>query len=320
MRKVIIDTDVCSDDAAALLLALLTDDVEVLAVTTVSGGVVLSQATQNALQTIEEAGQNVPVYMGASKGLFKPPFVTTGIHGADGMGACGLIHPTTKAVEGVHACDAILSLVKQHPGEIDLIALAPVTNIGLAILKEPETMKQLKSLTIMGTGGFGPGNATPVAEANVYSDAESYDLMLSLGVPTDILGFDLCIGDSAFNEEEMLYLENCGNPIAHYVARASSHLAAFNRDVRGAYSADICDAVAMACYLWPEIVLEKKACCARVCKEGDFYGQVVFYTADNRVTMETLNIPFDFEKGKCNVFTKIDTAAFKQKFVQTLTK
>lgn len=320
MRKIIIDTDVCSDDAAAMLLAMLTDDVEVLAVTTVSGGVVLSQATQNALQTIEEAGQNVPVYMGASKGLFKPPFVTTGIHGADGMGACGLIHPTAKAVEGVHASDAILSLVKQYPGEIDLIALAPVTNIGLAILKEPETMKQLKSLTVMGTGGFGPGNTTPVAEANVYSDAESYDLMLSLGVPTDILGFDLCIGDSAFNEEEMLYLENCGNPIAHYVARASSHLAAFNRDVRGAYSADICDAVAMACYLWPEIVLEKKSCCARVCKDGDFYGQVVFYTADNRVTMETLNIPFDFEKGKCNVFTKIDTAAFKQKFVQTLTK
>ena len=320
MRKVIIDTDVCSDDAAAMLLALLTDDVEVLAVTTVSGGVVLSQATQNALQTIEEAGQNVPVYMGASKGLFKPPFVTTGIHGADGMGACGLIHPTTKAVEGVQACDAILSLVKQYPGEIDLIALAPVTNIGLAILKEPETMKQLKSLTVMGTGGFGPGNTTPVAEANVYSDAESYDLMLSLGVPTDILGFDLCIGDSAFNEEEMQYLENCGSPIARYVGLASSHLAAFNRDVRGAYSADICDAVAMACYLWPEIVLEKKACCARVCKDGDFYGQVVFYTADNRVTMETLNIPFDFEKGKCNVFTKIDTAAFKQKFVQTLTK
>ena len=320
MRKIIIDTDVCSDDAAAMLLAMLTDDVEVLAVTTVSGGVVLSQATQNALQTIEEAGQNVPVYMGASKGLFKPPFVTTGIHGADGMGACGLIHPTAKAVEGVHASDAILSLVKQYPGEIDLIALAPVTNIGLAILKEPETMKQLKSLTVMGTGGFGPGNTTPVAEANVYSDAESYDLMLSLGVPTDILGFDLCIGDSAFNEEEMLYLENCGNPIAHYVARASSHLAAFNRDVRGAYSADICDAVAMACYLWPEIVLEKKPCCARVCKDGDFYGQVVFYTADNRGTMETLNIPFDFEKGKCNVFTKIDTAAFKQKFVQTLTK
>jgi len=260
----------------------------------------------------------VPVYMGASKGLFKPPFVTTGIHGADGMGACGLIHPTTKAVEGVHAADAILSLVKQYPGEIDLITLAPMTNIGLAVLKDPETMKQVKSFTVMGTGGFGPGNTTPVAEANVYSDAESYDLMLSLGVPVDILGFDLCIGESAFYEDEMMYLENCGNPIAHYVGRASSHLAAFNRDVRGKYMVDICDSVAMACYLWPEIVLEKKACCARVSKEGEFYGQVVFYTAENRVTMETLNIPFDYEQGKCNVFTRIDTKLFKQKFMETI--
>ena len=103
MRKIIVDTDLCSDDAAALLFALKDENTQVLAVTTVSGGVSLEQATLNALMTCEVAGAEVPVYRGAKKGLFKEPFATTAIHGADGMGECGLIHPTTRAVEGVDA-------------------------------------------------------------------------------------------------------------------------------------------------------------------------------------------------------------------------
>lgn len=191
MKKLIIDTDVCSDDAAALLFALKDPNTQVLAITTVSGGVSLEQATLNALMTCEVAGADVPVYKGAAKGLFREPFATTAIHGADGMGQCGLIHPTTKAVEDVDACDAILRLVRQYPYEIDLVALAPMTNIGLAILKDRDTMRKLRSITVMGTGGFGPGNITPVAEANVFTDAESFDLLLSLGVPTDIRGLIL---------------------------------------------------------------------------------------------------------------------------------
>lgn len=319
MRKILIDTDLCSDDAAAVLLALADKNTQVLALTTVSGGVPVEQATQNALMTCEIVGAEVPVYRGAKKGLFRAPFETTSIHGADGMGERGLIHPTTHAQEGIDACDAILQLVRAHPDEIDLIALAPTTNLGLAILKDRDTMNRLRSITVMGTGGFGPGNITPVAEANVFTDAESFALLLSLDVPTDILGFDLGIGDSAFSEDELRELEASGAPAAVYVAQAGSKLLEHNKRLKGEGIIDICDGVAMACYLWPEIVVEKVPCAARVCCDGDFYGQVVFYTAQWQAVMENVGLPFDFSQNRCNVFTKIDAAKLKTKIKAALT-
>lgn len=320
MRKVIIDTDLCSDDAAAILFALKDENTQVLAITTVSGGVSLDQATKNALMTCEVVGADVPVYRGAKKPLFRAPFVTTAIHGADGMGECDLIHPTTKEAEGMDACDAILSLIRKYPHEIDLICLAPHTNIGLAVLKDADTMNKLRSITVMGTGGFGPGNITPVAEANIFTDAEAFALTMSLNVEINILGFDLGIGDSAFCEAEMDALIATGAPAAVYVAKAGSKLLQHNKRLKGEGIIDICDGVAMGCYLWPDIVLGKESCAARVSCTGDTYGQVIFYTKFWQSLMENVNLPFDFSKSRCNVYTKIDAPKFKKYVLETLTK
>ena len=319
MRRVIIDTDVCSDDAAALILALKTEDVDVLAVTTVSGGVLLEQATLNALMTIETVGADVPVYAGASRPMYRDPFVTVSIHGADGMGGVDLIHPVTEPVKGVSACDAILSLVKKYPREIDLIELAPATNIGLAVSIDRETMEKIRSITIMGTAGLGPGNVDPVAEANVYTDAESFELMLSLDVPKTVLGFDLCIGESAFSEQELRDMASTGSKEAEYILKASTAILDYNRRQRGTSSCDICDAVAMGCYLWPDIVLKADDCPARVCKGEWDYGQVIFYTPEVKTMMETHGISFDFSKDVCRLIRSIDTKKFKEYFRKTVT-
>lgn len=319
MRKVIIDTDVCSDDAAALILALKSSDVDVLAITTVNGGVRLDQATLNALMTIEVVGEGTPVYVGEEKPLFRNPFVTVGIHGSDGMGGCGLIHPVTRPVEGIHACDAILDLISRNPGEIDLIELAPATNIGLAVQKDRETMEKLHSITIMGTAGLGPGNVDPVAEANVYTDAEAFEMMLGLNVPKTILGFDLCIGESAFTADELQEMTATGSSEAEYIEKASSELMMYNLRTRGVRACDICDAVAMGCYLWPEIILKADDCSTRVCMGPYDYGQVLFYTPEVRQMMETNHIQFDFNKDVCRLIRKIDAARFKQLFKETIT-
>lgn len=319
MRKIIIDTDVCSDDAAAIILALKTSDVQVLAVTTVNGGVLLEQATLNALMTVETVGADVPVYAGADKPLYRGPFVTVGIHGPDGMGGCGLIHPTGEPVRDKTACDAILELIRRYPGEIDLIELAPATNVGLAVLKDRETMGKLRSITIMGTSGLGPGNVNPVAEANVYTDAESFELMLGLPVPKTVLGFDLCIGESAFTEEELEEMSSTGSKAAQYIAKASSALLKYNVKARGSAVCDICDAVAMGCYLWPDIITKADDCSTRVCM-GEFdYGQVIFYTPEARMSMETNGIDFDFSKDVCRLIRGIDAKKFKEYFRQTVT-
>ncbi|MBR8645735.1 nucleoside hydrolase [[Brevibacterium] frigoritolerans] len=80
--------------------------------------------------------------------------------------------------ETKHAVDSILEIIENNPGEIEIVTIGPVTNIALAILKAPETMKKVKRIYSMGTAGFGPGNTTPVAEFNVYVDAEAYSIMM----------------------------------------------------------------------------------------------------------------------------------------------
>ena len=97
MRKFIIDTDTASDDAAALMLAALSPDVEILGVTTLTGNVDIEQSARNALATLEACGSTVPVYKGALRPLFREREETISIHGADGMGDCDVIHPNGAA-------------------------------------------------------------------------------------------------------------------------------------------------------------------------------------------------------------------------------
>lgn len=182
LRKLIIDTDTGSDDAVALMMALLSDNIEVIGITTVCGNVPLDLATKNALMTSEICNSQVPIFAGADKPLFRNLVTAVNVHGNDGMGDCDLIHPTTKPANG-HAVDFILETVKSNPDQIEIVALGPVTNIALAILKEPETMKKVKHIWSMSTGGFGPGNTTPVAEFNVFVDAESFSALLNSEIP-----------------------------------------------------------------------------------------------------------------------------------------
>ncbi|MEK4068912.1 nucleoside hydrolase [Peribacillus sp. FSL R5-0717] len=110
------------------------------------------------------------------------------------MGDDDLIHPTINPEPG-HAVDVILDLVEKNPGEIEIVTIGPVTNIALAILKAPETMNKVKRIYTMGTAGFGAGNTTPVAEFNVYVDAEAYSIIMKSGIPISIIGFDICLGE-----------------------------------------------------------------------------------------------------------------------------
>ena len=154
MRKIIIDTDTGSDDAVAILMALRDPSVQVLAVTTVCGNVNMEQATINAFRSIDAARTYVPpVYKGAYRPLMRDAVTAENVHGQDGMGDMGLPVPDMQA-ETEHAVEAILRLVKENPGEIEIVALGPATNLALAMMKDPETMKQVKHIYSMGSGGY----------------------------------------------------------------------------------------------------------------------------------------------------------------------
>jgi len=312
MRKLIIDTDTATDDAAALLIACAQPDTDILAVTTVAGNIPLEKGTRNALQTLEVAGRKVPVYPGAGQPLYRPLVCAEGVHGKDGLGDRDLSHPATQP-ESVHGVTKLLELVRAYPGEIEIVALGPATNLALAILQDRAAMAGVKHIWSMGTGGFGPGNCTPVAEFNVYVDAEAYQILLTSGIPLTIIGFDMCLGDAALDKADLDTLAS-GNAVMQFMAKAASALVAYNERSGHGTAADLPDAVAMGCALWPEMVRETVSVYAYCCtREEPSYGQVIFFDRTVPMSVET-QIPAD----NAVVVKAIDSVLFRRRFVETL--
>ena len=310
MRRMIIDTDTGSDDAVALIMALKTKDIKIEAITVLSGNVSLEKVLANALMTIEVVNRDVPpVYVGVYSPIIREKVHAADVHGEDGMGDRGIIHPTLKHQEG-HAVEKILEIVGKNPGEIELIVLGPATNVALAIMKDRETMKKVKHIWSMGTGGFGWGNITPVAEFNVYVDPEAYDIMLKSGIPTTIIGFDLCKTSTSFDTKDLEDLRNCGKPEGIFVVESSHTRVAYNKEKLGEAIADLPDPIAMGVVLWPEIVEEMVPCHAHTCvNDPVVYGQVVML---EKSALETV-AEYAGLSINANVCRRINEPLFKQK-------
>lgn len=317
MRKIIIDTDTASDDAVAIIMALKSSKVKVEAITTVCGNVPLDLATRNALMTVEIlGGQMPPVYSGAAKPLVRELVTAVNVHGIDGMGDCNLISPTIKP-QGKHAVEAILDIVEKNPNEIEIVAIGPVTNIALAFIKSPETMKKVKHIYSMGTSGFGPGNTTPVAEFNVYVDAEAYSILLKSGIPLTIIGFDVCLGDAALTQKDMNLLLSCGKKEAEFSIKCNLSLLEYNLQRSNEYIIDLPDAVAMGVVLWPDIIVKQKVCYCHVCTiEEAAYGQVII----NDGSKLAISDGFAGNTPNATVCRTINQALFKERLLDLLVK
>ena len=307
-RHFIIDTDTGGDDAAALLLAVKTPNIAIEGVTVLAGNVDLERAAQNALMTLEVAGAKIPVYKGADRSLAARDFELFSVFGKDGMGDADLIHPKAK-VQKKSAVDFILETVKKYPGEVEIIMLGPATNIALAIQKDPETMRGVKRFWSMGTAGFGPGNATPVAEFNVFKDAEAYKVFLDFDAPTTIIGLDMLAGETLIDEKTLEAMEN-SKPTEKFLAKACGKYFEFRRDQLHESSVVLFDAVALAAAVWDDFVLETVPCHAScITAEGETHGQVIFYrkniTYDTMITFDSYNV---------EVVSKIKAAGFVPRF------
>lgn len=312
MRRFIIDTDTGSDDAVALIMALKSPEITIEAITTVSGNVPLIQASQNALMAIEVTKRATPpVYAGANQPLKRPLMTARDVHGQDGMGDQGLIHPTGRLAEG-DAVDKIIELVERYPDEIEIITIGPVTNIAKAILRASEVMKRVKHIYAMATGGFGPGNITPVAEFNVYVDAEAFEIMLNSGIDITIVGFDICLGDAAFDKEEIEHIRNSGKPEAVFAIDCNRSKIDWNLKRYNRYCINWPDPLAMAVALWEDIVVESvPAHCYTCTIEEPAYGQVIVDTGFFGNKTKAFN---------AQVIRRIDSAKYKARVIDLLTK
>ena len=316
MRKIIIDTDTGSDDAVAILMALRDPSVQVLAVTTVCGNVNMEQATINAFRSIDAARTYVPpVYKGAYRPLMRDAVTAENVHGQDGMGDMGLPVPDMQA-ETEHAVEAILRLVKENPGEIEIVALGPATNLALAMMKDPETMKQVKHIYSMGSGGYGMGNVTTVAEFNVFVDAEAYKVMVEFPVEKTLVGIDICWLPGAFIEEQEIEEIKKEGPVSKFAMDCNAALVEYSARLWGTRKLDLPDPYTMGAALWPDIVTEVHDCYCFVCTDNTpAYGQVIVdYQKFDAVDKDKLikHAP------NANVIKLVDTGLFKQRLRDNL--
>ncbi|WPE18894.1 nucleoside hydrolase [Shinella zoogloeoides] len=191
-RKIIIDTDPGQDDAAAIMLALGSPELEILGITTVAGNVPLSRTSTNARIILEFCSRpDVRVFAGADRPIARPLVTAEHVHGKTGLDGPDLHEPKMQ-LETQHAVDFIVETLKREPaGTVTLCTLGPLTNIALALEKAPEIAGRVRELVMMGGGFFEGGNITPAAEFNVYVDPEAAAAVFRSGIPIIMMPLDV---------------------------------------------------------------------------------------------------------------------------------
>ena len=188
-EPVIIDCDPGQDDAVALLLAVASPEVDLLAVTAVAGNVPLAHTAANARRVLELAGAHeVPVYAGCDRPLVREPVTAEYVHGETGLDGAGLRPPATDLAEG-HAVDRLIALVRDRD-DVTLCPIGPLTNIATALQRAPDIASRVRRIVLMG-GAMGQGNVTPSAEFNIYADPHAADIVFRSGIPIVMHGLDV---------------------------------------------------------------------------------------------------------------------------------
>ncbi len=185
---IILDCDPGTDDAFAILLALASPELEVLAITVAGGNVGLEFTLPNALALVALSGADVPVYAGADRPLLGAFVNETRVHGVDGLG--GIALPSGGRPAPGIAADAIRRLLRESERKVTLVGVAPATNLALALMTEPALVGNVEQIVLM-TGAWGEGNATPAAEFNAFNDPEALAALLACGRPIVLATLEL---------------------------------------------------------------------------------------------------------------------------------
>jgi purine nucleosidase len=250
-RVFLIDTDVASDDAVALIMALRSPDVRVIAITTVAGNVEVQQATRNALYTVELCGADVPVFTGAEKPLQRVHQSATWFHGRDGLGDHGY-PPPRQAPGKLHAVDAMIEAIEANPGLV-VITLGPLTNLALAMTRKPGLAAQVGRCVVMGGAPCCEGNVTPAAEYNIWVDPEAARIVMLSGLPVEMVGWQTCRGDAVLSEADIARVLGFNNELARFAIECNSRAREAYKEQTGEDGISLPDPVAMSIALDPTI-------------------------------------------------------------------
>ena len=300
MINIIFDTDPGVDDAFALLYALNHPNINVLGITTVFGNVPVETSTKNALILSEMAHKGTIVYQGANKPLERkvtnyPSF----IHGHDGLGDTN--HPQSKFnASKLDAAQFIINEINENSGNINLVAVGPLTNIANAIKQDPSIANKVNSLLIMGGSWLAGGNITPVAEANLYNDPEAAEIVFKSGLPIIMVGLDVThkVFLSQKDIDKLSSLNNSGK----FLKKISNIYMKFYKDTKDMDGCFFHDATAVIAMTNPEF-FKYKVARVYVSQDNLTRGQTVVYLKDLKHETK-INDDRDFVKVLYDVESK----------------
>ena len=253
-RKVIFDTDPGQDDAVAILAALGSpDEIDVLGLVAVAGNVPLALGAANARRIAELADRaEIPVFAGSDRPLLRRLVTAEHVHGETGLDGSGLPPPSGKLREGHGADFLVETLLREPSGTVTILALGPLTNVALALLKAPEIAARLGGIVLMGGAYFEVGNITPTAEFNIYVDPEAAKIVFASGVPITVLPLDVTHGMRS-TEARIAAFRQLGNRSGQAVAAMLGFSETFDLGKYGWDGAPLHDPCVTAFLLAPEI-------------------------------------------------------------------
>ncbi|QGU06103.1 Pyrimidine-specific ribonucleoside hydrolase RihB [Corynebacterium occultum] len=259
-KKIILDCDPGHDDAVAIILAAGNPAIDLLGITTIGGNQTLPKVTHNALTVLTVLGQtSVPVYAGCTRPLVQPVEVAPDIHGDSGMEIHGyqLPEPAIDVVPDVHAVDYIIDTVMNNePGTITLVPTGPLTNIALAVRKEPRIAERVKEVVLMG-GGYHEGNWSAVAEFNIKVDPEAAHIVFNESWPLTMVGLDLTHQALATAEVEKR-LVDLDSDIANFVVGLFGFFRQSYQDAQGFDDPPVHDPCTVAYLIDPTVMTTRK--------------------------------------------------------------
>ena len=218
-RPIIIDCDPGIDDAVAIWLALASPELELLGITTVAGNVPLAKTQENARKVCELAGRHeTRVFAGCSRPLLRPPVTAEAFHGHDGLANVGLPAPELP-LQPQHAVDWLVeTLLAVEDGTVTICPLGPLTNVALAIVKEPRILPKIREIVLMGGGFFEGGNTTPAAEFNIHVDPHAAHVVFTASVPLTMMPLDVT-HKALMTGPRVAAVRALGTPVAEAAAK-----------------------------------------------------------------------------------------------------
>jgi purine nucleosidase len=261
-KRILIDTDPGIDDSLAILLALASPEIQLEGLTVVHGNCSMEQGTLNALAVLELAqASHIPVAKGCELPLVQPSLLAPETHGNTGLGYAQLPVPRSRPI-AQHGCDFLIEKIMSDPGEITLVALGPLTNVAMAIRKEPRIVQAVKEAFIMGGAIRHEGNTTPLAEFNTYVDPHAAHIVYHSGMPITLTPLDVTY-QCVLLAEDVERIKEAGAEVATFIKDATRFYMEFHVEYQGIQGCVINDPLTLALTFAPEL-----------CNYGEYYVDV----------------------------------------------